>query len=178
MTTHLSEAVMAAYVDGSLPKAERRQADAHIADCSQCREELVAVSGLVHAPRMRPATWLPLAAAASIAVVAIALTVGRPGGDTAILRGTDETAALRASQPADGAALELPARFAWLRAADALEYRVTVTDAAGGIVAERVTPDTSAIIAVLPPASYRWNVTAILGSGSVLSSGMRAFTVK
>lgn len=174
---HLSETTMAAYVDGSLPRAERRQADAHLADCSICREELVAVSGLVAPPRMRLKTWLPLAAAASIAVVAIALTTGG-SSEGPILRGNDETETLRVAAPGDGAAIELPARFTWRRAADALEYRLTVTDEAGGIVAERVTADTTATVVALPPATYRWHVTAILGSGSVLSSGMRGLTIQ
>lgn len=178
-TEHLSETTMAAYVDARLPRAERRQADAHMANCGACREELVAVSDLVSAQKKRSRTWIPLTAAASIALVAIALGTRGGGAPDPLLRGGDEPApALEAALPAPNAVVSLPARFVWRRAADALEYRVTVTDAAGGIVAERVTVDTTVDVVVLPPGPLRWNVTAILANGSVLSTGLREFTAR
>ena len=68
--THLDPAIIAAYVERIISGDERARVDTHLAECAECRREVVAVSDLVR--RIRKPAWrsprviIPLAAAAGL----------------------------------------------------------------------------------------------------------------
>ena len=131
---HLAEGVIAAYVDHRLGGDERRAVEAHLAECVDCRAEVVAVTRLVWA-RRRP--WLVatggLGVAAAAAVLVIALVPRGVTPDGPVLRnGPDGTAAIAAVAPPEAATVPADSvRLVWRPVGAEASYRVTVTDARG-----------------------------------------------
>src|SRR4051812_35333357 len=69
---HLSAAEVAAYVDQQLHAVERHRIEQHLADCRECRSEIVAVSRAVRGLRRRW-RWVVLAPLAAAALVVVML---------------------------------------------------------------------------------------------------------
>lgn len=97
-----------AFVDGAVSEQERRQAEQHLADCSECRDEargLTALSELLAAERLAPAPLdIDFRAAATrpgprvaVAVAALAALVGGAAALLAALAPRVESAAAAAA---------------------------------------------------------------------------------
>lgn len=82
---HPTDQTLAAFVDGTLLAPERQEVIKHMADCAECRDIVLLTTEIadVEAPvkaaattvlPWRPKRWLPLAAAAVIAVVVVGIT--------------------------------------------------------------------------------------------------------
>src|SRR5688572_22051388 len=73
--SHLSSHELASYLSADLGEGERRRMEAHLADCDECRDELVAVRQLAAAAtptvKRRFPIGIGVAAAAAIAVLLI-----------------------------------------------------------------------------------------------------------
>src|SRR5205085_4681349 len=89
--------MLAAFLDGRLTAAERAQIEAHLADCSECRELLAdatrSVTELEAAPQQASAGAAPISRwpwvlAALAAAAAIVLVVGLRSGRLAMLFGS------------------------------------------------------------------------------------------
>ena len=65
-TVHLEEGDVAAYVDRALSLGERARVEAHLADCGRCRDEVIQVTQLLRASRVRR-RWYVAAGLAPIA---------------------------------------------------------------------------------------------------------------
>lgn len=176
MTDHLPDTTVAAYADGRLGRDERRRVEAHLAGCTHCRDELIEVSRLVVRRRRLP-PMVPLGAAAAIGLIAISIAAW-PHRNAVILRGDEPRNALEVSVPRDGALVSDPVAFAWTPSRGALEYRLTLTNDAGDILAERIVADTSTTVTGLSAATYRWYVATVTSDGAALSSRIRSFTVR
>src|SRR4051812_11821590 len=68
---HLSVEEVSAYLDGALLDADRERIQAHLADCPECREEVVELSRLIRTSRTRPMLrWMAtVGVAASLALI-------------------------------------------------------------------------------------------------------------
>ena len=188
---HLRDEVLAAYLDRALSGSARAAADAHLAECATCREDLVAVSALARSAGRRP--WAlrvaaPLAAIAAAVLIAVfAPWRGRQqptGVDGERLRETTSVAGtrLRAVAPADGATLRPDSiRFVWHRASGDAAYHLTLSDDSGSV---QWTVDTSDSTIGLPASvrlragrAYYWYVDAIGGDGRTRATGLSRFRV-
>ena len=190
---HLKDDVLAAYLDGALPAAERRVAEDHLAECATCRDELVVMSKLV-ADRPRARQWQRLAApVAAVAAAAIAFVVLGPWRSSPG-PGTAPGALMRESTLVDGAsrravAVVTPAegdtvrpgavRFAWRPVAPNATYLLKVADETSFVRWKQDTADTTV---ALPDSvrlergrSYTWWVDALTADGRVASTGVRQF---
>ena len=178
---HLDPHEVTAYLGGGLAPAEKGRLEAHLADCDECAEELVAVARLGSARPARP-RWLGIAAAAAAAVIALALVgprVVRDAPDTVPPVRGDTSATLALAAPADGAELDRPPLFAWHPVPGAAAYRISVTLADGDSVWAATTSDTTARApeALLPPRpdGYYWYVDVLLADGRSLGGTPRRF---
>jgi len=80
---HLDAHVVAAYLDRRLPDAETATVEAHIANCADCRSEVVALSEFLRPRRLRrPLHYagLAIAAAAVLLLFVSPGSLGIPGG--------------------------------------------------------------------------------------------------
>ncbi len=176
LNEHLPEGTAAAYVDGRLARDERTRVHAHLAECADCRAEIAAVDHILRPARGNWRMIMPVAAAAAVVLIAINLRNDTP--DAPMLRGSETAEVVVVAQPAESAILTATPQFVWRRVTDALEYRVTITNEGGDVVAERVVADTATGVSTMAPGAYRWYVSAILSDGTIRSSRTRAFEVR
>ena len=183
-TSHLSEATIARLLDGDLSGAERQAAEAHLAECSACRDELAEVRAILRsAPERRRLVPRRLVAAAAAAALLFfvwpwaerAPEEPLPHRDPALTT----TLAPRAVHPvgtvADTRSLD------WTSVPGARRYRVTLFDANGEVVWQALPSDTFASLPdslILRPALYYWQVKAEATPGRWVESELTAFTLK
>lgn len=177
---HLDSSDVASYLDRALPPVERERVEAHLADCSLCREEVIQVSRLRHSRAARRG-WLvlgPITAAAAIAVIVISRPSG-PSGTGPILRdgGAESSPTVFLVSPADRGIVERHVSFTWRSVGARVSYRVTVTDERGDVLWSSAVADTTARLpgAIVLPAGRPsfWYVDALLPDGRSVTSGVR-----
>lgn len=187
---HTSAAQVSAYLERTLPGADRTRVEAHLAECGECRREVVEISRLLRARPRRLAIgrW---AAAAGIAATLV-LVVGRlPSGPTtpavqppgAVQRsgGPEEGPELSAWGPTEGVSISRDSLvLAWKPdARGSARYRLTLSNAEGAVLWTASTSDTM----LIPPPSlilpggrtYYWYTDALLPDGRSLSTGVQEF---
>jgi anti-sigma factor RsiW len=190
MTTgdHLDNDLIAAYAESRVAAAERGPVEGHLADCAECRREVIVASRALRRERRR-ARWLagaPLMAAAAVLLVVV---WGRrsPAIESADPRlrpvsGSEGVARIEAwSPPADAPVAPDSLRFVWgADGPDAL-YRLTVADVAGTVVWSLQTGDTTALmpgsVRLQPGGRYLWYVDVQLVSGERATTGVRALRI-
>jgi hypothetical protein len=190
---HLKDDVLAAYLDGALPAAERRVAEDHLAECVTCRDELVDISKLV-ADRGRARRWPRLATSvAAVAAAAIAFAVVGPWRSAPGPRAARDDR-MRESTLVDGAsrrAVEVVApaegdtvtprelRFAWHPFAPGATYRFKLVNDTSFVLLKLDTVDTTVAlpdsVQLVPGRSYTWWVDALTTDGRAASTGVRQF---
>jgi hypothetical protein len=182
--SHLSAGRVTAYLTGRLDAAGRDEVEAHLADCEECRTEIIEVARLARGRKRLP--WevvIPLAAAAGIAGV---LLVGpfryRPGGETPVVRSPDTSspvAGVAVVAPKPPATLDQGLVLTWHLVRDASVYRVTVSDERGDSLWAGSTADTTVVLPagmiLRPSRPYFWYVDALLRDGRSVTSGLQEF---
>lgn len=180
---HLEIAEIAAFVDGALPAGERTRAEAHLADCAECREELVAVAALLRtAPRRR--AWILPASLAAAAAVALLIMPGlylssRLDGDRHREPAVTTTVAPTAIVPRGD--MNAVRELMWSAVPRAGRYRVVLLDHGGTLVWRTETPDTAVSIPdsvrLRAGVPYFWKVEAETGFGRWVASDLVDFVV-
>jgi hypothetical protein len=185
---HMTELEVAAYVDGRLSGDALEAAQAHMAQCRECRGEVVAASRLVAElplakPALRSRRFGAVAALAAAVLIIVAIPRSSAPPDIAATRErggvpTDAAAVALIAPAEDGTFDPASAPFVW-HALAAVTYRVTLTDSSANTMWTREVTDT-----VLPlPANsrlsrgarYHWYVEAIRSNGSTARSEIRSF---
>ena len=184
MDPHLEAGLVAAYVDGRAGSADAAKVEAHLAECGDCRREVIEVRRLVVGGTRR---WRWPAVAVLAAAAVLLLVVGPQGGPHAPVGpstrgGGTESPAPAILAPVDGATLPASAaRFVWHSVSGAAAYRLTLTDERGDVVWTTESTDTS----VAPPPtirlfsgrSYYWSVDVLLRDGRSATTGFRGFRI-
>jgi anti-sigma factor RsiW len=118
---HVPPELQAGYVEKQLTRQEREQVEEHVATCSDCREELVALSEIIQESTARsPVRWSAfvtggvsaLAGAAAMLLIFLVMPTMQPGANPSVGRPgvvvygskggpADATAALRVIEPSD-----------------------------------------------------------------------------
>lgn len=171
----LPDATVAALAAGTLDATQRDAALRHLGDCAFCREAVASVARALadrsvareiaasegRGPARRLAWLVPLAAAAALLVV---LWPSSDDGGPVTVR---DRPAANANAPRPIAPRDAVARLnqlIWSRVPGAVQYRIRLYDADGGVLWTAETPDTLAIIPasirLVPRTSYFWKVEA------------------
>jgi putative zinc finger protein len=184
MEPHLDASLVAAYVDGRAGSADVARIEAHLADCADCRREVIEVRRLLPGGTRR---WRWSAAAALAAAAVLLLVVGRPGGPHAptgssTRSGHTESLAPAILAPVDGATMPgSTARFVWHSVSGAAAYRLTLTDERGDVVWTTESTDTGAAppptIRLSSGRTYYWSVDVLLRDGRSATTGFHGFRV-
>ena len=189
---HLKNGELADYLDRKLSGEELLRAEAHLADCDYCCEQVIvatrSLSDLEQKSRRPLMMWTGLAAATLAGVLILA--PGLRGPDTAqepILRDGSGALSQAGEEPIEVLAPSLGAElrrdslhFAWRSIAPEALYSFTVTDAVGDVIWEGTTKDTAldltSRIMIDDGKRYFWYVDALFGEGRSASTGVREFS--
>jgi anti-sigma factor RsiW len=181
---HLEPDDMASLLDGNATAAARGRIEAHLAECAECRRELVQLDDIARTVPARRSRWLvPLAATAAAAAVLLVIVVPRAGrdGDNEPVRhrepAVSATAAPVTLSPRGVVAAVDTLR--WSRVPGADRYRMAIYDAGGTLVWEVTTADTGAAfpdsVTLEPGRPYFWSVRARAGYERWSESGLTRF---
>ena len=178
---HLDPGAIAGFLDHALTDDQRARTEAHLAECRECREELVEVQRLVQSPpRRRWAPLVPLVAAAAVLLLIWSGGGSRHSVDP-LTRDPALTATLAPQPLAPLGTVAQVARLQWTAVPGVLHYRLTLFSGEGRAVWQTTTTDTS----VTPPdsvhlvtsAPYYWQIKAETSYGRWVESELVAFTL-
>ena len=178
-TSHLSAADVAAYVDRQLSGVQRDRVVQHLADCRDCRSEIVAVNRVVRAVR-RSWRWVALVPLAAAALVVVMLSPWRPEHQP-VMREPAVTTIVAPTAIAPRGGVAEVVSITWSRVPRATQYEVTVFDSAGTIVWESRVLDSLATVPrdlrLVRGRPYYWKVAARTESNRWVSSDFATFTL-
>ena len=179
---HLTDLEIAAYLDRGLEPKVRDRIEAHLATCDECRDSLVKSEALIAANRMPRRLMVSsslIAVAAVLAIVAIPAIRSASDNRASITRDL-ETRSITGYSPGD-IAERRALRFTWSAVAEAVDYRLVVALPDGTTLWSATTRDTTTTIpdsvTLQPARAYVWSTDAELEDGSVVSTGLRRFTI-
>ena len=186
----LSEAAIAAFVEGVSAGASRETAIAHLASCARCRAVVASVARLAatdavtrEAPTGRPLwrRWpVPVAAAAAVVLMVLAWPRGANDGSPPH-RAPTITAAAAPVPIAPVAAVAEARVLRWSAVPGADRYHVTLFDAGGRVRYETQLADTVAAlpdsVALVAGQTYLWSVEARIGWDRWSSSPLTEFSI-
>ena len=187
---HLDPRLIAAYLENVCEGEERSRVEAHLAECTECCEELVALDETIRTlpARRRGRVFLPLfalgAAAALVGLIVFRTTdrTEAPSGGSPIVQRSqpEERSSIAILEPESGAVVEAgEVVLRWAPIEPDARYLVTVTTSAGDSILALMTPDSAAAIPVTldPGGEYLWYVDALLPGGGTATSGIHHFRV-
>jgi hypothetical protein len=182
--SHLEPHEVAAFIDRTLDPVARTAVEAHLADCPECRAEVLSVAPIAGPPpiaRGRPARRvLPwLLAAAALLVVSTRLPRAPATHREAAVR---SAVAPRAIAPLGE--VEAMAQLTWSAVPGADRYHVSLFDHEGRLLWEVAVRDTTATpppevaASIAGPATYLWSVKARVGWERWTESGLTEFRLR
>ena len=176
---HLSAAAVAAYVDQQVSGVERNRIEEHLADCRECRAEIVAVSRVVRKLR-RPWRWAVLTPFAAAALVVVMLAPWHRDDQPVLREPAVTTIVAPTAITPRGRVAELSS-ITWSTVPRATQYEITVFDSAGTIVWETRVADSVAVVPrdlkLVRGRPYYWKVAARTESKRWVSSDFATFTL-
>jgi hypothetical protein len=181
---HLESGEIAAYLDSGLAPSERSRVEAHLADCDDCRREVVDVNRLMRA-RPSPRRWYVPVGAVAAAAVATFLLISRAGNDSLGSPDYREPVITTTVAPvaiAPRGVITTAERLIWSSVPHADRYLVAVFDDTGRVLWEKQTTDTATLlpdsIRFEPGASYDWKVRAQTSWNRWVSSDLVEFSIR
>jgi hypothetical protein len=182
---HLTPEQTAAYIDRVLPGAEVASVEAHLAACSECRDEVIALRPLARAGSTRRKLLRVGLVAGAAAAASLMLLVGpdrvtnsavSPHRDPA----SPSAPTIETRTPAGS--VSRPVTLTWAQIGKAMRYRGLIFDAEGSILYRAETEDSLLRVPDSVPLAagrpYFWKVEADLGWDSWVSSRLVEFTVE
>lgn len=174
---HLDATEVAAYLDGLVPGEVRSRIQQHLADCEDCRDEVLHLLRIAPRPakRSRMHVWAAGAAAAAILVIAVwpRAPLPRDAHREAPIAATIAPRAIAPTGTVDG-----PPLLVWASVPGADRYVVRVFEASGDVAWQSEGRDTTVAVPdtiVRAGAPYFWKVEAHAGFGRSVSSELTEF---
>jgi anti-sigma factor RsiW len=180
---HLEVDQVAGYLASSLSPTQRAGVQAHLAECAECRAELVEVNRLRRPNRARTRWVIPAAAAAAaFALVLMGPRLAREETSSPPpVRGGEGGPVVSVVAPADGAELAGLPTFTWRGVTGATAYRLSVSRADGDSVWAVTVRDTSArapeSARPAAPDTYYWYVDVLLADGRSVAGTAHEFRI-
>jgi anti-sigma factor RsiW len=179
-TTHLTADDAAAYVDGRLAAAERAAIDSHLAQCAECRLEIVEVTRLVRAAPQRR-RWIMLAPLAAAAVLVLFISPRRTDDSAPLLREPAVTTTVAPTLSIPRGPVAVLRAMTWSSVPHADQYRVTLFDRDGSVAWRTQSADTTVLlpdtVRITRGVPYYWKVDARIELGRWVSSDLTSFTL-
>lgn len=189
--SHLTSEELAAYLDGRLDSAVVARLESHMAQCRDCRGEMVAARATLESAKTisrrplaahvtRRRAWLIAASVLVVASIPVLQRGLRSRADAIRERATTRTSShIEVVAPEGQPVSAESVTFTWRRVAQESICRLTVTDPSGTALFTLSTPDTVASSSgrnLQPGRSYLWYVDCLTSDGRSLSSGIRTFS--
>lgn len=174
---HLDASLLALYIDRRAAADEAALVERHLAGCSACRADWLAAQGLVARRPGTVRTLLPLAAAATLALLVWWQAPRPPEHREPVVLTSQAPGGIAPRGP--GAA---PSLVVWSLVPGADRYRVAVFDSAGRVLWEASTADTVAslpdTVRLEPEVPHFWRVHARIGYDRWVESNLVEFRIE
>jgi len=189
LESHITSEELAAYLDRRLEASSSARIENHMADCGECRADLVEARSLLATTNAsafslpagrasRTRVWF--AAAGIVALACLPLlrwAVPSPGVTPSLRAAPTFKPRVEVIAPDNRLVDAAAVVFIWRSVEQASTYRLTLTDSSATPLFTMVTTDTAATtpagIQLRRGASYLWYVDALTSDGHTLSSGIR-----
>lgn len=191
---HIPGERLSGYVDDTIPAEERREIDAHLAECEECRREVTEIDRLLRDNGQRRPShihWTAAAVAAAVLLLfAVPATINRLGEEGDVLR--SDSAAVEGEalvgiapldpviEPGDGDGGQVAVTLSWVESGPGLTYRVSVSDDSGRTLWTGTTTETSvrlpSEVRLESGRTYFWFVDATLVNGEAATTGIQRLT--
>ena len=181
---HLTPAEVTEYVDGVATPDASARIQSHLAECAECRDEVVETGEIVAATRrptwIRASRWAPVAAAAALVFMLVRpTTTPTPAPDTH--REAPINATIVPTIVAPVGDVDSLAVLVWRAVPTADGYDARIFDGKGSVVWEQSTQDTTARpreLQLAPGATYYAEIRALVGYNRFATSEQVPFSVK
>jgi hypothetical protein len=179
---HLDAVSLARYVEGITDSDERARCDAHLADCPECRSELIE-SRRILATSPRHTQWTRLATAAAAAAVLLLVWTGSVTHHRAepVTRDAPLTTTIAPLLVAPLGNVSKVDTLRWKAVPGVLRYQVTLFTGEGLVMWRTTTassfvapPDT---LPLIPATPYYWQVKGETSYGRWVESELVGFTI-
>lgn len=178
---HLDAASLARYVEGSASSNERTRCEAHLADCHECRADLIESRRILASSSSRRRSRLAAPLAAAAAVLLLVWTGTRHPHAMPVTREPAATTTLVPLPVAPLGSVHQVDTLRWRGLPDVLHYRVTLFTGDGQVAWRTTTRDTFVAIRdtlrLVPAAPYYWQVKAETSYGRWVESELVPFTL-
>ena len=184
---HLSEEQVVAFLAHELRGEALGAVEGHLAECAECRDEIVAVTEILEpGSRDRAIPWrvlAPVAAAAAIVLLFVAGPLRERGLDDGP-RHRDAPAQVEElpTPVSPVGAVERADHLVWRTVTGADQYRITLFDDEATVLWRTITADTIAALSdsllLRPGARYLWRLEARVGWDRWEESDLAEFTIE
>jgi hypothetical protein len=183
-TGHMTDMLIASYLDRRMSDVERDRFETHLAECPECRQALIEAEALLK--RARPA-WrvnkFVALIAAVLVLVAVDLKVQR-NNDLSAPTITRDAGTIDRGMIAYGPMGEVTRRdlrFVWKPVAGAISYKILLVDANSRRVWSTAASDTSialpSTVTLRVGENYFWASDGLASDGTTQSTGLHEFRV-
>lgn len=192
---HLTTAEVSAYLGTRMHDTDRRRLEAHLADCDECRIEVLEVRSILQSAPRRSRSRRPLlgvlgVAAAATILISVPWRVSPrsdPDADTlslaerAVLSDVGRDSVDVVTPRSDANVPRNTLTVAWRRGADDTQFTVTLMNTRGDVLWTARTRDSTIMvpdsISLAPGTAYVVYVDALRADGTSARSGPRSFSV-
>lgn len=181
---HLTDVQLTQYLDGVATPEARARIDAHLAECAECRDEIVQTTEILAS--LRRAAWRPRGAALwlpTLAAAALVFILVRPAPREEPPNAHREppvTATILPRIVAPNGAVDSVPMLVWRSVPNADSYLARVFLADGSVLWEQTVTDTTALprgVHFAPGVTYHLRVEARTGFNRTAPSELVGFTV-
>jgi len=181
---HLTVGQLAGYVDQTVPSTERAAIESHLAECDDCRREMIEVQRLTRSlPRRGWLKWTPLGVgAAAVVLLYLFASRGDESSPSVVHRRSGDASPQGPVQLAPIGEVARADTLRWSSPVRLDRYRARLLDGEGRALFAKETTDTFLVmpdsVVLRRNVPYYWKVEGRIGWDRWIPSPITMFTVR
>jgi len=181
---HVNESQVAGYLDRTLDETQRDRVEGHLADCGECRREVLAASHLLRSHSVKRLWYVGPPVLVGSVLIAMLLTNPRAATEAMepLIGHGGRGAQLEATSPEDGALVDIrDVVLTWSSDLPATSFDVTIVDSQDRAAWEVSVSEPRVVVPagrLKAGRTYAWRITARFEDGESAQTESRTFVVR